>query len=97
MEGEAGMRGREGMEGEGEEASALLPQSGDCWNADRSICHPLPSHTHLLSEGPALSAFLLGPPPLFLSSSLSSPGDRVKLVDASFRNPINCAFSHPRP
>ncbi|CAL8353423.1 unnamed protein product [Boreogadus saida] len=26
--------------------SALLPQSGDCWNTDRSICHP-PAFTHL--------------------------------------------------
>ena len=26
--------------------SALLPQSGDCWNTDRSICHP-PACTHL--------------------------------------------------
>lgn len=57
------MGGTGGMEGEGEEASALLPQSGDCWNADRSICHPLPSHTHLLSEGPTLPVFLLLLPP----------------------------------
>lgn len=37
----------------GKEAS-VLPQSGDCWNADRSICHGLLSHTNLLSKGPTL-------------------------------------------
>lgn len=59
-----GKGGREGMEGEGEEASVLLPQSGDCWNADRSICHPLPSHSHLLSEGLTLPIVLLRSLPL---------------------------------
>lgn len=66
-----GVRGREGMEGEGKEASALLPQSGDCWNADRSICHALPSHTHLLSEGLTLSIFLLCSLPLSLLAPAS--------------------------
>lgn len=83
------------MEGEEEEeASALLPQSGDCWNVDRSICHPLPSHTHLLSEGLTLSLFLLRSLPLSLlpPASVSFLGDCVKLLDASFRNPIHCIF-----
>lgn len=64
--------GRGGMEGEGEEASVLLPQSGDCWSADRSICHPLPSHSHLLSEGLTLPTVLLCslPLPLLAPASL---------------------------
>lgn len=78
------------MEGEGEKASALLPQSGDCWNADRSICHPLPSHTHLLSEGLTLSIFLLFLPPTLAPASLSCLGDCVKLLDASFRDLTHC-------
>lgn len=49
-----------------------LPLTGDCWNADRSICHPLPSHTHLLSEGLTLIPSLSLSPPS-LSPSLVHP------------------------
>lgn len=64
------------MEGGKEEASVALPLTGDCWNADGSICHPLPSHTHLLSEGLTLSfplsCFLLPPSSLPLSLFLAA-------------------------
>lgn len=66
----------------GEEASVLLPQSGDCWNIDRSICHGLLSHTHLLSRGPTVFLTLS----LALSLSLYL-AECVKLSDASFGNP----------
>lgn len=73
------------------EASALLPQSGDCWNVDRSICHPLPSRTHLLSKGPTLSIFL--PLSLLTAASQSCLGTTVKLLEAPQRNPINYTLS----
>lgn len=88
--------GRDGgrEEGREEEASVALPLTGDCWNADRSICHPLPSHTHLLSEGltlipslslsrPSLSPFLVHP-----SLSLSCCRADRKLSYASSRKTL---------
>ena len=48
---------KRGGEEERREEASVLPQSGDCWNADRSICHGLLSHTHLLPKGPALFLF----------------------------------------
>lgn len=85
------------MEGGKEEASVALPLTGDCWNADGSICHPLPSHTHLLSEGLTLSfplsCFLLplsSLPPSLVPPSLSISRCRAdrKLSYASSRKTL---------
>lgn len=84
--GGAWERGR-GGEGGGK-ASALLPQSHDCWNADRSICHGLPSHTHLLSEGLTLTSLLL-----------YSLWAVLMMVWSSWTPPLEIpwTFSHPHP
>lgn len=97
-------RGREGWRDErgggkgGGKASVLLPQSSDCWNADRSICHPLPSHTHLLSEGLTLSIFLLCSLSLSLLSQTSL--SFLVIVWSSWAPPLeisNIVFLPPCP
>lgn len=75
-------RGRERWEGGERRHLRCCPQSGDHWNPDRSICHALIPHTHLLSEGLTWSFQLCHSLPL----SLAAPSDAT--VGSSWTPPL---------